>query len=147
MSSNFLSLNASKTEFLHISLPRQLAQFQNPTISPRKCYSALLPRLKFLVQSLILTSPFLTSPFLFSVVSKSCFQDIRDLGRIRSSIDLTTARISAAPLIHTKLDCCNSFLLSCPFSHSNRLQLVLNVAARAVANIHVRLKSLHMLKV
>ena len=48
------------------------------------------------------------------------------------SIDQSTARIIATALIHSKLDFCNSLLLNLPASHRNRLQLVLNSAARAV---------------
>ena len=37
MSSNFLSLNPSKTEFLLISLPQQLAELNSPTVSLSDC--------------------------------------------------------------------------------------------------------------
>jgi hypothetical protein len=57
---------------------------------------------------------------------------IRDLKRFRSTIDPSTARIIATALIHSELDCCNSFLLNLPASHLNRLQVVRNSAARAV---------------
>ena len=64
-----------------------------------------------------------------SAVSKPCFHDIRDLGRIRYTIDLTTACTIATSLIHSKVD---SLLLNLPATQTNRLQLVLNSAARAV---------------
>jgi hypothetical protein len=54
------------------------------------------------------------------------------LKRLRSTIDQSTARIIATALIHSKLDYCNSLLLNLRASHLNRLQLVLNSAARAV---------------
>jgi hypothetical protein len=88
-----------------------------------------------------------------SAISKSCFNHIRDLRRLRSSIDQTTACTIATALIHSKLDYCNSLLLNLPASSTNRLQFVLNSAARAVTKTsrfhHITpvLKSLHWLKI
>ena len=88
-----------------------------------------------------------------SSVSKSCFLSIRDLRRIRSTLDFTTAKTIATSLIHTKVDYCNSLFLNLPRSQLDRLQLVLNSAARAVSrtphftHISPVLESLHWLKV
>jgi len=70
-----------------------------------------------------------------SSISKSCFLNIRDLRRIRNTIDQTIACIIATSLIHYKIDYCNSLILNLinlPATQTNRLQLVLNSAARAV---------------
>jgi hypothetical protein len=88
-----------------------------------------------------------------STISKSCFNHIRDLRRLRSSIDQTTACTIPTALIHSKLDYCNSLLLNLPASSTNRLQFVLNSAAHAVTkttrfhHITLVLKSLHWLKI
>ena len=88
-----------------------------------------------------------------SAVSNSCFYHIRDLRRIRNTIDHTTACAIATSLIHSKLDYCNSLLLNLPSTQTKRLQLVLNAAARAVTkppkfhHISPILKSLHWLKI
>jgi len=85
-----------------------------------------------------------------SSVSKACFLNIRDLRRIRNTIDQTTMCTIVTSLIHSKIDYCNSFLVNLP---ANRLQLVLNSAARAVTKTpichHITpiLKSLHWLKI
>jgi len=42
-------------------------------------------------------------------MSKSCFLSIRDLRRIRYTVDYSTAQTIAASLIHPKVDHCNSF--------------------------------------
>jgi hypothetical protein len=90
---------------------------------------------------------------LISAISESCFNHIRNLRRLRNSIDQTTACAIATALIHSKLDYCNSLLLNLPSSSSNRLQFVLDSAARAVTKTsrfhHVTpvLKSLHWLKI
>jgi len=57
---------------------------------------------------------------------------IRDLRRIRNTIDQTTACTIATSLIHSKIDYSNSLLLNLPATQTNRLQLVHNSAARAV---------------
>jgi len=67
-----------------------------------------------------------------SAISKSCFHNIRDLRRIRDTIDQTTAYTIATSLIHSKINYCNSLLLNLPTTQTNRLRLVLNSAARAV---------------
>ena len=88
-----------------------------------------------------------------SYISKSCFSHIRDLRRIRSTLDHKTACTIATSLIHSKLDYCNSLYLNINSQQLNRLQLILNSAARAVTktpkfhHITPHLKSLHWLKI
>ena len=130
MLANFLPLNPDKTEFLLIGHPKQLSKLDNPTvllpdnvtIAPAKSARNL---------GVIFDSNLSYSEHI-SAICKSCFYHIRDLKRIRSTIDKSTARIIATALIHSKLDYCNSLLLNLPASHLNRLQFVLNSAARAV---------------
>ena len=88
-----------------------------------------------------------------SYISKSCFAHIRDLRRIRNTLDHTTSCTIATSLIHSKLDYCNSLFLNINSQQLNRLQLILNSAARAVTktpkfhHITPHLKSLHWLKI
>jgi len=67
-----------------------------------------------------------------SAVSKSYFHNMRDLSRIRNTIDQITACTIATSLIHSKIYYCNSLLLNLPATETNRVQFVLNSAARAV---------------
>src|SRR5664279_1562664 len=89
-----------------------------------------------------------------SAISKSCFSHIRDLMRIRSTLDLTTAKTIITSLIHSRLDYCNSLFLNLPSTELNRLQLlVLHATARAITKtskfLHITpiLKSLRWLKI
>lgn len=150
MSSNFLSLNPSKTEFLLLGLPQQLAKLTNPTISlPNNITVSPVKSARNLG---VIFDSNLTFSQHISAISKSCFYHIRDLRRIRNTIDLTTACTIATSLVHSKLDYCNSLLLNLPATQTNRLQLVLNATARAVTKTpkfhHITpiLKSLHWLK-
>src|SRR5258706_462315 len=65
-----------------------------------------------------------------SYISKSCFSLIRDLRRIRNSLDLNTAKTISTSVVHSRLDYCNFLFLTLPNNELNRLQLVLNMAAR-----------------
>ena len=65
--------------------------------------------------------------------TKSCsFAHIRDLRRIRNTLDHSTTCTIATSLIHSKLDYCNSLFLNLNCQQTNRLQLILNSTARAV---------------
>jgi hypothetical protein len=151
MSSNFLPLNPSKTEFLLIGLPQQLKKIKSPLIHLPNGVT-LSPVTSARNLGVIFDSNLNFSQHISSV-SKSCFFHIRDLRRIRNTIDLTTACIIATSLVHSKVDYCNSLLLNLPSTQINRLQLVLNAAARAVTktpkfyHISPILKSLHWLKI
>jgi len=68
-----------------------------------------------------------------SSVSKSCFISIRDLRRIRNTLEFSTARTITIYLVHSKLDYCNSLFLNLPQSQLGRLQLILNSSARGVS--------------
>jgi len=88
-----------------------------------------------------------------SSVSKSCFLSIRNLRRIRNTLDFSTARTIATSLIHSKFDYFNSHFLNHPQPQLGRFQLILNSSAPAVsktqkfAHISPVLKSLHWLKI
>ena len=129
MSYNFLSIDPSKTEFLIIGLPQQLSKLNSPiihlpnnvTFSPVTSASDL---------GVIFDNNLAISQHIFAI-SKSCFLDIRDLRRIRNTIDQTTACTIATSLIHSKINYWNALLLNLPATQTNRLQLVLNSAARS----------------
>jgi hypothetical protein len=151
MSSNLLSLNQGKTEFLLIGLPVQLSKVSDPTLlMPSQV--TISPANSARNLGVVFDSELSMTQHISSV-SKSCFLSIRDLRRIRNTLDLTTARTIATSLIHTKLDYCNSLFLNLPKSQLGRLQLILNSSARAVSktpkcsHISPVLKSLHWLKI
>ena len=89
MSSDYLTLNPSKTEFLLIGFPQQTSKIVNPSLS--------LPTTKPIMPSLsaknlgfifVSTLSFSTQ---ISSFSGSCHYHIRDLRRIRHTLDSTTA--------------------------------------------------------
>ena len=130
MASNFLSLNSSKTEFLLIGLPTQLAKIDNPSLSMPSSTS-IKPVTSARNLGVIFDSNLSFSDHI-SYISKTCFAHIRDLRRIRNTLDHTTACTIATSLIHSKLYYCNSLFLNLNCQQTNRLQLILNSTARAV---------------
>jgi len=118
------SLNQSKTEFLLIGLLAQLSKISDP--------SFLMPSNVTITQTQsarnlgVIFDSTLSMSDRISSVSKSCFLSIRDLQRIRNTLDFTTARTITTSLIHSKLDYCNSIFLNLPQSELSRLQLILN---------------------
>jgi len=111
MSSNFLSLNPSKTEFLFFGLPEQFSKLNNPTIHlPNNVILSPVDSARNL--GVIYDNNLSFAQHIFSIF-KSCFVNIRDLRRNRNSIiDQTTACTIATSLTHSKIDYCNSFLLN-----------------------------------
>jgi len=90
-----------------------------------------------------------------SVISKSCFHNIRDLRHIRNDMNTTTANTIVTSLIISKIDYCKlpSTESSLPATQTNRPQLVLNSAASTVTktlkfhHITYILKSINWLKI
>ena len=151
MSANLLSLNPSKTEFLVIGLPQQLSKLNNPSfaIDPT---TVLQPatharNLGFLIDNI------LSFDQQISALSRACSYHLRDLRRIRSSLDFNTASIIATSLVQSKLDYCNSLYLNLPSRHTDKLQVIQNNMARAITctrkfdHITPTLHSLHWLKI
>ena len=86
-------------------------------------------------------------------LSSACNYNIRDLHRIRHTLNLKTASVIATSLVHSKLDYCNSLYLNLPQKQISRLQLLQNSLVRTVTgtpkieHITLVLKSLHWLKI
>ena len=151
MSANLLSLNPSKTEFLIFGNSSQLSKLANPslqinsdtTISP----VSSARNLGILFDSCLSFDDHISS------LCKTCNWHIRDLRRIRSTLNLSTAKTIATSLVHSKLDYCNSLYLNLPAYQISRLQHIQNSLARAVCKVPKRqhitpyLKSLHWLKI
>ena len=151
MTCNFLTLNPSKTEFLLIGLPQQLTKLSQSSITLRD-NTTISAAISARNLGVIFDSNLSFNQHI-RTLSKSCFYHIRDLRRIRSTLDYNTARTIATSLVHSKLDYCNSLYYNLPASQISQLQIIQNALARAVTNTptfcHITpiLKSLHWLKI
>ena len=141
MTSNLLSINSSKTEFLLIGLKQQLSKIHNSSTSIDTTQSA--SNLGFIFDEHLSFSDQI------SALSKSCYHVIRALCCIRPYLDLHTAKPVATSNLHSKLDYCNSLYYGLPKCQINHLQHIQNALARTVVQApkfkHITpiLKSLH----
>ena len=124
MTSNLLSLNSSKTEFLLIGLKQQLSKIHNPANSIDTTQSAR--NLGFIFDEHLFFSDQM------SALSKSCYHHIRALCCIHPYLDLHTAKTVATSIVHSKLDYCNSLYYGLPKYQINRIQHIQNALARTV---------------
>ena len=151
MSSNLLSLNPNKTEFLIIGTPQQLSKLHNPSLAVDS--STIISPVTSARSLGVLFDNHLSFDNQITALSKSCFYHIRDLRRIRDTLDFHTSCTIATSLVHSKLDYCNSLYYNLPACQIDRLQSIQNCLARTVcrtskfSHITPTLKSLHWLKV
>ena len=112
MSSNCLTLNPSKIEFLLIGLPQQTSKIINPSLSLHNAQpispTHFAKNLGFIFDSTLFFSKQISS------LSSACHYHIRDLRRIRHTIDYSTASTIAITLVHSRLDYCNSLYHALP---------------------------------
>ena len=129
LTSNRLTVNPSKTEYLIIGTPQQRSKlstsaitFQNTNINPSSTARSL---------GVILDSDLSLKKHISSICQAS-YHHIRQLHQIRSALDTNSATILANSLVSFKLDYCNSLYYGLPATSINRLQRIQNSLARVV---------------
>jgi hypothetical protein len=100
MSSNLLCLNSAKSEFMIIGFPKQLTKLQQPSLSMPD--NVKLFPFESARNLGVLFDSNLTFDNHISALTKSCFYHIRDLKRIRKSLNLKTANIIAIWHLYTQ---------------------------------------------
>ena len=136
MSSNYLTLNPSITEFLLIGLPQQTSKIVNPSLS-LPTTKPIMPSLSAKNLGFIFDST-LSFTEQISSLSSACHYHIRDLRRIRHTFDSITATTIATALVHSRLDYCNSLTTVYPYlklSAFSILKMDLHVLLLALPNI------------
>jgi len=68
------------------------------------------------------------------MICATCFFWLRQLRRVRQSLDTESVRTFVHAFITSRIDYCNTVLAGAPKYTTNKLQRVLNVAARLVSN-------------
>jgi len=129
LSSNYLAVNPSKTEFLLIGTPQQRTKLTSELLYFSGC--SLSPSDSARNLGVLLDSDLSFSKQISSVCRRS-YHSIRLLRQVRSPLDLNTSILLANSLTSSNLDYCNSLYFSLPNSSIHRLQLVQNSLARAV---------------
>ena len=135
MCANRLKLNADKTELLWVGSRHSLSQ-----------QDGCLPVLQLGPDSIVardhvrLLGVTLSSDLSFdrhvSIVSVSSFYWLRQLQRSRRSLDTESAATLVHSFVASRIDYCNAVLAGAPKATTNKLQRVLNAAARVVSGTH-----------
>ena len=131
MTINFLKLNSDKTEIIVISkrnaLPQDIASIQvaDASIIPADAVKNLGV---FFDTSMSMEAH-------INATCKRAFCEIRNIGRIRSLLDDKTAASLVHAFVSSKIDYCNSLLYGLPKRLQDKLQRVLNCAARVVSRV------------
>jgi hypothetical protein len=151
LTSNRLTVNPSKTEFLLIGTPQQRSKVVSPSISFQG--AILKPSADARNLGVIFDSSLSYTKHISNICSTS-FYHIRQLRQVRASLDLNSSIILANALVSSKLDYCNSLYYNLPRSAKNRLQRVQNSLARAIVpstrytdHITPTLRKLHWLPI
>ena len=151
LTTNRLSVNPSKTEYLLIGTPQQRAKVTSTSIP---FYGTnLTPTDSTRNLGVTFDKDLSLKPHI-STLCKTAYYHIRQLRQIRSSLDTSSAIFLANSLVSSKLDYCNSLLYGLPSSSLDRLQKVQNSLARVVVpsvrrrhHITPTLKMLHWLPI
>ena len=132
MSSNRLKINHDKTDFVWF------ASSYGPSGVPADdiCVGGVIIKPSATARSLgVVFDNFLTFKAHVSNVISSCFLKLKQLGRLRRSIDHENLRTLLIVFVLSRLDYCNSLLAGQPESLMKRLQSVQNAAARMFSGL------------
>ncbi len=150
MPDNFLQLNADKTEILLVG-PKSQSSSQHDIFID---IDGVQIRPSTTVRNLgVLFDSALCFDSHIGQIVKSCFYQLRNIVRIRPSLNLADAETIIHVFITSRLDYCNSLYSGLPAKVINRLQMVQNSAARVLtfnkksAHITPILHQLHWLPV
>jgi len=88
----------------------------------------------FRSQSGVLFTPDLALDKQTSAVSAKCFYQLRQLRRVRRSLDADSAKILVHALVTSRIDYCNALLANAPSIWTDKLQRVVNAAARVITD-------------
>ena len=127
--SNRLTLNPTKTEFLIIGTRQQRAKLSPVTLTLSG--TELVPVSAARNLGVVFDSE-LSYKSQISKVCQTSFLHIRQIRRVRHLLDLNSAILLANSLVSSRLDYCNSLYFGLPECLLDRLQRVQNSLARAV---------------
>ena len=149
MQSNRLQLNAAKTEVMWCSSHRR--QHLTPVTPLMVCSNAIEPSSSVRNLGIFIDSDMSMNTHVTRTVS-ACFAALRQIRSIRRSVSQPILRTLVASMVLCRLDYGSSTLAGLPAHQLNRLQSVLNAAARLILSgrkyDHVTplLRQLHWLK-
>jgi len=132
MTSNRLKLNADKTEFVWLGTYQQLRKISSQSL----CVGGtnVTPSAKARDLGVLIDGELSMSDHVSNVVS-SCFYQLRQLRSVRRCLPFEARRSLVTAFIANRLDYCNAILYNVAASTIQRLQVVLNAAARLITDL------------
>ena len=141
MKINFLQLNAKKTQFMFFKCHKSNADFQELNMS-----GDVLKPVEVAKTLGVELDDKLSMKNFISAKCKASHYHIRNLRRMKHSLNRDLRIMLVNMLIHSKLDYCNSLLANSPKYLINKLQRVQNSAIRFVCNARKREPTTKLLK-
>ena len=132
MTSNRLKFNADKTEFIWLGTRQQLSKINALPLEVQCQYVTQLSKVRDL--GVIIDSELKMNDHVANVV-RGCFYQLRQLRCVRRSLPVDTRRTLVTAFIASRVDYCNSALYGVAARTIQRLQMVMNAAARLVVGV------------
>jgi len=133
MSANRMKLNMDKTELLWVGSKYNLSKLNGSGPSSQLKSSTVNSRQHVRVLGVQFSSDLSLDKHI-SCVSSSCFHQLRQLRRIRRSLDKEFAATLVHAYVTSRVDYCNALFAAAPKTATDKLQHVLNAAARLISD-------------
>jgi len=134
MTANRLKLNAEKTELIWAGTRYSVASLlhgRGPSLTLGTDSVEVADAVRVLG---VLFTPDLALDKHTSAVSAKCFYQLRQLRRVRRSLDTESTKILVHAFVTSRIDYCNGLLANAPSVWTDKLQRVLNAAARVITD-------------
>ena len=128
MSSNRLKLNASKTEFIWIGTRRQLSKVEEEGLMVGG--QSITPMVKVRDLGVYIDRELTMEAHVSNTVR--CMYQLRQLRSVKRSLTFDSRRALTTAFVASRMDYCNGVLYGVAKGEVQRLQMVLNAAARLV---------------
>ena len=136
MSANRLRLNTNKTELVWIGSRYSLASLEGCGPSLQLGADVIKPSTQVRLLGVTVAAD-LSLDGHASSVCKTCFFWLRQLRRVRRSLDADSLKTLVHAFVTSRVDYCNSVLASAPKTVTEKLQRVQNAAARLITGTHI----------
>jgi len=133
MSANRLKINMDKTKLLWVGSKYNSSQLNGsgPSLQLKSFTVNSRQHVRVLV---VQFSSYLSLDKHISCVSSSCFHQLRQLRRIRRSLDKESASTLVHAFVTSRVDYCNAVFAAAPKTATDKLQRVLNAAVRLISD-------------